>query len=216
MGSLSPYTNRRGSIDDPHKYRSITLLNYIGTLCTASINTRLATCLDEASIIGEEQAGFREGYSTLDHIFVLHSLVELSWSRRKRLYCAFIDYKKTFDLVDRSSVWSKLISCGINGSVLKVIYNMYENGKYYVKQGQALSDLFSCNVGVRLGENCLLCYLLFNLNDSRSYKGLDTLAGDIHNNLSDNDVEFSSECIFYSMLVILLLWQKNLKIYSLP
>ena len=37
--------------------------------------------------------------------------------------------KKAFDLVDRSSLWSKLISCGIKGNVLKVIYNMYEHAK---------------------------------------------------------------------------------------
>ena len=55
--------------------------------------------------------------------------------------------------VNRSSLWSNLLSCGINGSVLKVIYNMFENGKYCVKQGQALSDLFSCDDGVRQREN---------------------------------------------------------------
>ena len=54
----------------------------------------LATYLDEANIVGEEQAGFKEGYSTLDHIFALHSLVEMYLPRRIRLYCAFIDYNK--------------------------------------------------------------------------------------------------------------------------
>ena len=124
IGIIKPIYKKKGSIDDPDNYRGITLLSCIGKLFTASINTRLTTYLDKASIIGEEQAGFREGYSTLDHIFALHSLVEFYLTRRKRLYCAFIDYKKAFDLVDRSSLWSKLIACGINGNVLKVIYNM--------------------------------------------------------------------------------------------
>ena len=153
IGIIKPIYKKMGSIDDPDNYRGITLLSCIGKLFTASINTRLTTYLDEASIIGEEQAGFREGYSTLDHIFALHSLVKFYLTHPKRLYCAFIDYKKAFDLVDRSSLWSKLIACGINGNVLKVIYNMYENAKSCVKQGQALSDFFSCEVGVRQGEN---------------------------------------------------------------
>ena len=160
MDSLKPFT-KKGSIDDPDNYRGITLLSCIGKLFTASINARLTTYLDEASIIGEEQAGFREGYSTLDHIFVLHSLVELYFSRCKRLYCAFIDYKKAFDLVDRSSLWSKLISCDINGNMLNVTYNMYENAKSRVKQTQALSDFFLCDVSARQGEN--LSPLLFTL-----------------------------------------------------
>ena len=78
------------------------------------------------------------------------------------LYCAFIDYKKAFDPVDRSSLWSKLSYCGINGNVLKVVYRKYENAKSCVKQGQALSD-FSCDVGVRQGENLSPFYLLFTL-----------------------------------------------------
>ena len=79
-------------------------------------------------------------------------------SRRIRLYCAVIDYKKAFDLVDRSSLWSKLISCGINGNVLKVIYNMLENAKSCVKQ-------ISSHVKLVCGKEktCFLCYLLFTL-----------------------------------------------------
>ena len=95
VGIIKPIYKKKGSIDDPDNYRGITLLSCIGKLFTASINTTLATYLDEASIIGEEQAGFREGYSTLDHIFALHSLVEFYLTPRKRLYCAFIDYKKS-------------------------------------------------------------------------------------------------------------------------
>ena len=203
IGIIKPIYKKKGSIDDPDNYRGITLLSCIGKLLTASINTRLTTYLDEASIIGEEQAGFREGYSTLDHIFALHSLVEFYLTRRKRLYCAFIDYKKAFDLVDRSSLWSKLIACGINGNVLKVIYNMYENAKSCVKQGQALSDFFSCEVGVQQGENLSPLLFAIYLNDfeysvSRNYKGLDMLTGEIHNNLCDDDVE-----VFLKMYVLL-------------
>ena len=119
---------------------------------TAIINVRLASYLEGASVLGEERAGFREGYSTLDHIFVSHLLVELYLSCHKRLYCAYIDYKKAFDLLDRSLLWSKLISCGINGKVLTVIHNMYVNAKSYVKQGQGLSGFFPSEAGVHQGE----------------------------------------------------------------
>ena len=57
-----------------------------------------------------------------------------------------------------------------------------------------MSDYFTCNVGVRQGEN--LSPLLFAkyLNDfesyvSRHYKGLDTLSDDITCHLSDPDIE---------------------------
>ena len=94
IGIIKSIYKKNGSIDDQDNCRDFTLFSCIGKLFTASINMRLTTYLDETSIIGEEQAGFREGYSTLDRIFALHSLVELYLTRRKRLYCAFIDYKK--------------------------------------------------------------------------------------------------------------------------
>ena len=35
-------------------------------------------------LLGGEQAGFREGYNTIDHAFVLHLVIELYQSVRKR------------------------------------------------------------------------------------------------------------------------------------
>ena len=44
-----------------------------------------------------------------------------------------VDYKKAFDLVDRSSLWSKLISHGMNGKVMSVIFNLYHHAKSCVR-----------------------------------------------------------------------------------
>ncbi len=52
--------------------------------------------------------------------------------------CAFVDYKKAFHVVDRSSLWLKLISSGINGRVLNVVYDIYENSKSCVTVGHKL------------------------------------------------------------------------------
>ena len=39
-------------------------------LFTAAINARLASHLEGVNILGEEQAGWREAYSTLVHIYI--------------------------------------------------------------------------------------------------------------------------------------------------
>ena len=65
------------------------------------MNKRL-TDYGQEDILGEEQAGFRHGYSAIDHIFVLHTIIDLYQSVHKKVYCAFIDYRKTFDYLDRS------------------------------------------------------------------------------------------------------------------
>ncbi len=58
------------------------------------INTRLTDFLESNDLLGEEQAGFQAGYSTLDYIFSLHCLIDLYLNNKKRLYCAFVDYKR--------------------------------------------------------------------------------------------------------------------------
>ena len=69
----------------------------------------------------------------MDHIFSLHCIIDIYLKNKKKLYCAFVDYKKAFDLINRTDLWSKLISSGINGKIITVIYNLYNQAKSCVK-----------------------------------------------------------------------------------
>ena len=60
------------------------------------------------ALLSEAQAGFCKGYSTSDHIFTLKSLIDIYLHKNKCLYCAFTDYKKAFDSVDRTALWLKI------------------------------------------------------------------------------------------------------------
>ena len=204
---ISPIFKNKGSKKDPDNYRGISIISCIGKLFTALINERLTKFVDLNEIIGEEQAGFRSGYSTQDHIFTLHAIIDIYLNKlcnnRKRLFCAFIDYSKAFDLVDRASLWTKLIACNINGKIMKLIYNIYQNTKACVKLNNTISHSFRCNIGVRQGDN--LSPLLFALfiNDfeeflSLKYDGLCSL-----NNLFTN-VSTYDEILTYLRLYILL------------
>ena len=205
IGLIRPLFKGKGSPDDPDNYRGITLLSCLGKLFTAVINHRLTLYIESQGLIGDEQAGFRAGHSTLDHIFVLNSIIELYSFHRKRLYCAFIDYKKAFDLVNRAMLWTKLISNGVNGKILRVIYNLYANAKSCVQEGSSTSDLFHCNIGVRQGENLSPLLFALYLNDfelsiSKKFKGLDFLSKEIKEALSDDDVEYFVRvfCLLYA------------------
>ena len=81
------------------------------------------------------------------------SLIDILKSKKKKLFCTFVDFEKAFDKVWRSAKWHKVLSYNINGKIFKVILNMYENIKSRTSfQGQ-ISDYFSCNNGLRQGEN---------------------------------------------------------------
>ena len=75
-------------------------------------------------------------------------------NEKKKLFCAFIDYKKAFDSVQRGLLWGKLLNSGVNGKVLHVIGDMYAKAKSCVKTRHGLSQFFVSNVGLRQGEIC--------------------------------------------------------------
>ena len=148
----------KGDSRDPNNYRDITLLSCMGKLFTSILNDRLTQYSDSMNIISETQAGFRQDYSTLDHIFLLKCIIAIfKW--KKKLFCLFIDYKKALDLVWREGLWSKLVKETINGKMFNIIRNMYSNIKSCVLLNQNMSDTFLCNIGVRQEEN--LSPLLF-------------------------------------------------------
>ena len=120
-------------------------------LFTSLINQRLSKFLDSNSLLGEEQAGFPDGYSTIDHTLTLNLIIEYLLSKHKRLYCAFVDYHKAFHTVDRTHLWTKLFSTGIHGRILNVVKNIYKEAQSCVRHNGEVSQLLACNNGVRQG-----------------------------------------------------------------
>ena len=77
---------RGGDPTQPENYRPITILSCFGKLFTAILNSRLNSFIDHHDILNENQAGFRSGYSTTDHIFTLHILSEILKHNKKKLF----------------------------------------------------------------------------------------------------------------------------------
>ena len=138
-------------MDEPNNYRGITLISCMGKLFTSILNKRILDWDKENCVITDAQFGFKPGSSTIDAIFALQTLVNKTL-KRKFLYCCFIDYSKAFDLVDRSSLWCKLIKQGLQGKMLRLIKSLYENVKSCVKYDGCLSDYFSSKIGLFQGE----------------------------------------------------------------
>ena len=57
-------------------------------------------------IIAEEQAGYREGWSTTEQIFNLRILCEKYLQHLQDLYHVFIDFKKAFNRVWHAAMWA--------------------------------------------------------------------------------------------------------------
>ena len=104
IGYIRPLCKNKGDPNDPNNYRGITITSGLGRLFTTLINSRLGKFVEDMELIGPEQAGFRSGYSTVDHIFVLNYLIDFYLFCKKRLYASFIEYKKAFDSIQRQQL----------------------------------------------------------------------------------------------------------------
>jgi len=121
--------------------------------------------INSNDIIVEEQSGFRKGYTTVDNIFVLHEMIENYLNRNKKLYMAFIDFKKAFDSVNRQVLWKILDYYGIRGKIVNVLKSMYDNVTCCVRGADGLSDYFECRNGLKQGCKCspLLFSIIINI-----------------------------------------------------
>jgi hypothetical protein len=80
------YHYKKGNKRVPNNYRSITLISNFGKLFTKVLAKRDENWTRDNNIQTDTQVGFRSGLSTVDAIFVLHSLVERLLSQNSRLY----------------------------------------------------------------------------------------------------------------------------------
>ena len=91
--------HKKGDANIPDNYRGIALTRVLSKVYTHVLNKRLARWAEQKERILEQQAGFREGYSTVDHIFTLYGLVQKYLQRNTKLYVAFVDLKKKLLIV---------------------------------------------------------------------------------------------------------------------
>ena len=162
-------------------------------------------------IIGPEQAGFRSGFSPTDHMFALKSLIDIYLSKRRRLYCCYIDYSKAFDTMSRSELWSKLLKCNVSGKIFRVVYNMYKSAKSCVAINGLLTDNFSYLIGVRQGENLSPLSFSLYLNDLQEFLQEAHMGLKEIRYLATHKIIFLNY-IFYCMQMTLSYWLNRQKI----
>ena len=151
----------KGDGSDAGNYRPITLISHLAKLFTSVLNRRLLKWCETNNCLTDAQFGFRPGHSTCDAIFALHSLIVEYLSKKKKLYCCFVDYQKAFDSVDHVQLWRRLVKLGITGKLLNVIRSMYQQIKSCVRFKEETSDFYTCFKGLVQGE--ALSPLIFSL-----------------------------------------------------
>ena len=103
----------------PDNYRKVTVMPCIGKLFEYVLNNRLSFKNDVCYDNHPFQAGFRSNSRTTDNIFILCAIIDKQRCLSNPLYTCFVDFTKAYDYIDRSALYYKLLSRGIDGIFLK-------------------------------------------------------------------------------------------------
>jgi hypothetical protein len=81
--------HKKGDINCPNNFCGISLLDTLWKIYTGILTRRLNFYINVYDKIAEEQARFREGYSTIDNAFILNALIQKQLSKRRTTLCCF-------------------------------------------------------------------------------------------------------------------------------
>lgn len=153
---------KKGDSNVVQNYRGISFYNCIAKLFTGILINRLDIWVEEHQLISEYQAGFRRGYSTVDHIYTLLDIIQIKLAKKRgKLYAFFVDFEAAFDSIDRKALFYKLAGLGMSTKIINVLKSLYKDTSSVVWDGKGLSESFVTQVGLKQG--CLLSPRLFSL-----------------------------------------------------
>ena len=141
---------KKGDPKDIKNYRPISLLSHSYKIFTRLLQTRIERTLDENQ--PREQAGFRKGYSTTDHLQALNQIIEKSNEYNLPLCICFIDYEKAFDTVEHFAIFEALRKTNVNETYINILQNIYNQATARVHLDKLVSTEFPIHRGVRQGD----------------------------------------------------------------
>ena len=144
---------KKGDKCNPSNYSRITLTCALSKLFTYILNERLLQFLSFHSLSSKCQFAYKPGYSTIDAVYVLQSIIAHNMVKSDT-HCAFIDFSKAFDKINRLILYNKMMKCGISSMMLQMIVNMYSKIRSKIKTSEGFTDAFPLDIGLLQGE-CL-------------------------------------------------------------
>lgn len=168
--------HKSGDPMDPSTYRTIMIGHVMAKVYATVLEDRINDHAEMTGLRARGQAGFRREHSTLDHILTLRAMIEEARSRRQRLFCCFVDFRKAFDTVPRFRLFQRLHHLGFSGDMQWAVMALYERVTGRVRTRDGLSDEIHSTIGVKQG--CPLSPTLFGLYIDELEMFIQTMGGE--------------------------------------
>lgn len=95
--SLLTSIYKSGDPTDCGNYRGISVSSCLGELFASIIQKRLSTFLERNNLLCTNQGGFRKDYRTIDHSFILKTLInKYIYKCKKKITCLFCGFPQGF------------------------------------------------------------------------------------------------------------------------
>ena len=72
-----------------------------------------------------DQAAYRKGFSTEDHLLCTTLLVEKCAEWNIPLWLGLVDFEKAFDTVEHNTLWEALRELGVSEPYIGILQNLY-------------------------------------------------------------------------------------------
>lgn len=144
-----------GDLTEPSNYRPIVLVSVLSKLFTSILTDRLLSWSEDEDTLIDNQFGFRSGKSTIDAIFTIQCIISHQLENKEKRFCAFVDFRKAFDKVDRQILMYKLMKNGINSKFGSIIKSVYASVQLRIRSGGIISGAFDNQFGVKQTDLCL-------------------------------------------------------------
>ena len=115
------YKGKEGDALDRGNYRGLKLTEQAMKILERIVDGLIRQVVS----IDDSQFGFVPGRGTTDAIFVVQQLQENYLAVNKRLYMAFVDLDKAFDLVPQKVIWWVLGKLGVEKGIVRLVQGMY-------------------------------------------------------------------------------------------
>ena len=142
MGKLASSASRANNINVPNtqteeqttriqNQEPISLLSNLYKLFSKVKTGRLTRILDESQ--PNEQAGFRRGFSTADHLQSVNQITKKSREFALAFYLAFVDYNTAIGSVEHPAVLQAMNKQGIRQKFIRIFEKLYSKSTVKVK-----------------------------------------------------------------------------------
>mgnify|MGYP001545129845 CR=1 FL=1 len=141
--------HKKGPTQDCGNYRGISIMDTCAKLYDMILGARLERWFKPNAA----QAGAQRGRGCLEHIMSLRLLCDYAVSKRKRLFCIFVDFSKAYDRVPRDKLLNQLAEAGCGARMVAALSVIYRNTAAVLG-----TQTITSSMGVRQGSptSCFL------------------------------------------------------------